>query len=125
MALSIPDVANGASTTLGDWLNSTKSTLQTAVNGLLSHAPAVVTVTATATIADTTQIQQVNAAGATTQTLPTALAQPWGCITVKNLGAGAVTVAAPSGQTIETGTTLAQFAARTYYLDGTVWRVRA
>ena len=78
------------------------------------------TVTASTTLAVTDRQVFVNAAGATTQTLPSAATAGAGAvITVKNRGAGAVTVAASAG-TVET-TSLAANAKATFVSDGTNW----
>jgi len=94
-----------------------------------SHlVPSIVTVTATATIAATTDIHQVNAAAATNQTLPATLTNQLGILTLKNIGAGAVTPLPNSGQTIESvaAGTIAQGPGRVFYLDAStsIWRVR-
>lgn len=85
------------------------------------------TVTGNTTFDRTYQIIIVNAAGATTQTLPSAVTALTSCgnsdvYTIKNRGAGTVTVAATAG-TVEV-TTITTGQAYTYYSDGTNWYVR-
>lgn len=84
------------------------------------------TVTGNTTFDRTYQIIIVNAAGATTQTLPSAFTalQSGGqsdCYTIKNRGAGTITVAATAG-TVET-TTILTGQSYNYVSDGTNWYV--
>lgn len=88
-------------------------------------APVIVTLATSSTLAPSTNVLEVAASGATTQTLPATLANSWGFVTVKNLGAGTITFAAAAGTTLESGiTTLAGVGALSFYLSGTVWRLR-
>lgn len=87
----------------------------------------VLTVTGNTTFDNTYQIVVVNAAGATTQTLPSGTAAYSTCLnsdvyTIKNRGAGTVTVAATAG-TVEV-TTITTGQSYTFFSDGTNWYVR-
>lgn len=86
----------------------------------------VLTVTGNTNLSLIHQIVIVNAAGATTQTLPSAVTAYSSCLnsdvyTIKNRGAGTVTVAATAG-TVET-TTINTGQSFTYVSDGTNWYV--
>lgn len=87
----------------------------------------VLTVTTNTTLSNVHQIVIVNAAGATTQTLPSGTAAYSVCLnsdvyTIKNRGAGVVTVAATAG-TVEV-TTITTGQSYTFFSDGTNWYVR-
>lgn len=87
----------------------------------------VLTVTTNTTLSNVHQIVIVNAAGATTQTLPSGTAAYSACLnsdvyTIKNRGAGTVTVAATAG-TVEV-TTITTGQSYTFFSDGTNWYVR-
>lgn len=84
------------------------------------------TVTTNTTLDNTYQIVIVNAAGATTQTLPSAVSAYSSCgnsdiYVIKNRGAGTVTVAATAGTVEQTSITTNQ--AYAYASDGTNWYV--
>lgn len=79
----------------------------------------VVTVTASSTVAASTQVLLVNAAGATNQTLPSPAAFT-GAITVKNIGAGSPTIL-PGAGTIDGGASYNlpnQYDSATFVSDG-------
>jgi len=79
----------------------------------------------TATSAEYGSVIEVNSASATTQTLPTAASITGKTISYKNVGAGLITMATTSSQTIDGATagntTIGQWDTRTFYSDGTNW----
>jgi hypothetical protein len=79
------------------------------------------TATATGSITRYDDVVIVNSGSATTQTLPSAVLNSGRAFTIKNRGAGTVTVAAVAG-TVET-TSLATNASARYVSDGTNWYV--
>jgi hypothetical protein len=103
--IALPSVAGFASCTVNYALNAPAvgATLPLAISGkLLAEAKNLTAVTATGTLAvDASALVTVNAAGATTQTLGSAVGVDGTIIRIKNIGAGVATIAAFSGQTID------------------------
>jgi hypothetical protein len=93
------------------------------LDGLFSQK----TVSYTTTALDFGGIVEVNAAGATTMTLMTAVGYAGKSVTFKNIGAGLVSMASTSSQTIDgaaaTGFTIPQWSSKTFYSDGANWRM--
>lgn len=76
--------------------------------------------------ADLGSLIEMNAAGATTLTLPTAVGYEGKTVTIKNIGVGQVTMASTSSQTIDgstaANTKIDQHGAKTFYSDGANWK---
>jgi hypothetical protein len=84
-----------------------------------SRVRGVRTATATGNVTRSDDVVIVNSGSATTQTLPSAVLNSGRAFTIKNRGAGTVTVAAVAG-TVET-TSLATNASARYVSDGANW----